>query len=143
MSAVNPELDNFLGVLTKRLQTVPDDDAGALAGTLQDGDAVDLALHTADLDDGLDWLVGTVRTTAQHSPSAAFALATRYAVQHGSQAAGGAEIDRPTSGVVNPAAARPWTVTTPTLLGPAEVILLDRSTGAAAQVSWAGLDVEE
>ena len=67
MSAVNPELDNFLGVLTKRLQTVPDDDAGALAGTLQDGDAVDLALHTADLDDGLDWLVGTVRTTAQHS----------------------------------------------------------------------------
>ena len=141
MSRHNVELDNFLDVLRKRLGAADATDADALQPTLGAADVLDLARETSELDEALDWLVGTLRETARFSPSAAFALAGRFAAQRGlgTFEAAGDDADAVTSGVVDPSAESPWTSTVPTLFDPRLLLLLDRSTGLAVRASWASL----
>ncbi|MEU2686864.1 acyl-CoA dehydrogenase family protein [Streptomyces hygroscopicus] len=144
MTRRNVELDDFLDVLKKRLVPVGAGDAHTLRATLGDADVVDLARETAELGDAVDWLVGTVRTIAYFSPSAAFALAGRFAAQRGVAASETSDDVRDvTSAVTNPVAPTPWTATVPTLLAPDSVVLLDRRTETAAMVRWDALVGEE
>ncbi|MER5435817.1 acyl-CoA dehydrogenase family protein [Streptomyces sp. NPDC002588] len=138
MSGRNVELDDFLAVLNKRLAPVDGRDARTLRATLGDADVLDLARETAELDDAVDWLVAAVRTTAHVSPSAAFALAGRFAAQRGLAATETAESDMPdlTSAVTDPAAPALWTATVPTLFAPGAFVLLDRRTESAALARW-------
>jgi hypothetical protein len=144
VTRVNVELENFLDVLRKRLSGAEATE-GALRQTLEAADVLDLARETAELDEALDWLVGTLREIARFSPSAAFALAGRFAAQRGlgSLNAAGGSAEDVTSGVVNGSAQSPWTVTVPTLFEPRSLVLLDRSTGRAVHASWDSLQLED
>ncbi|WP_326686202.1 acyl-CoA dehydrogenase family protein [Streptomyces sp. NBC_01795] len=143
MTGRNPELDDFLDVLRKRLVSSDGSDADVIRATLQAADVLDLARETAEFDDALDWLIGTVRTTAHFSPSAAFALAGRLAAQRGLAALDTADADTRdvTSAVINPSA-DPWTAAVPTLIASRAVVLLDRGTGSATLAPWDSLVVE-
>ncbi|MEU5045904.1 acyl-CoA dehydrogenase family protein [Streptomyces griseorubiginosus] len=151
MTGRNVERDDFLAVLTKRLAAWDGSDAHAIRSLLRTADVLDLAQETAGLDDAVDWLVATVRTTAYFSPAAAFALGGRFAAQRGLAAAEAADRDVAdltdltdlTSAVTNPTAHRPWTATVPTLLAPAAVVFLDRGTRSAVLARWDALVAED
>ncbi|MGY1495816.1 acyl-CoA dehydrogenase family protein [Streptomyces sp. QTS52] len=148
MTGRHVERDDFLAVLTKRLTAWDGSDTPAIRSLLHTADVLDLAQETAGLDDSVDWLVATVRTTAYFSPAAAFALGGRFAAQRGLAATEAADRDVTdltdlTSAVTNPTAHRPWTATVPTLLAPAALVFLDRGTHSAVLARWDALVAED
>ena len=105
MSALDPELDQFLDVVGKLLDGGVGDPEAALdldaddvvARRLHESGALDLAVETADLDDALRWLAEVVARAARHDPSVAFALAARFVGQRALARAGHEESDAATS----------------------------------------------
>mgnify|MGYP001318805927 CR=1 FL=1 len=111
MNAESSELAEFLDVVAEVLtrfvepgRRVNPDRRAELVSALADAGVLDLATETADMTDAVAWLVGTVRTVAQHSPSVGYALATRYV---GQRATGDESAIAVTAALVSPEAPRP------------------------------------